>query len=64
MDTILWLLDHKEVQKSHQCMTFLDPEMTEKDEKIYYKVNHGLIPLLDTSNDPEIFPYLFIERNV
>lgn len=41
-------------------MTFLDPEMTEKDEKIYYKVNHELIPLLDTSNNPEIFPYLFI----
>lgn len=56
MDAFWLLLCQKEVQKNLQCMTFLNPEMTENDEKVYFEVNHGLIPHPYTSNDAENFP--------
>lgn len=38
------------------CKTLLHSKITENNEIIYFKENHGLTLLLDTSNDTEIFP--------
>lgn len=50
---IFIVVSPKEVQKSLQCMNFLDSEMTENDEK--YKLNHSFILFLDTSNGSKNF---------
>lgn len=38
------------------CKTLLHSKIIENDEIIYFKENHGLTLLLDTSNDTEVFP--------